>query len=168
MMYNPMLDYQRNQYLAQQAMAQNQMQQMHQMQQPTFNPYPQPQQPQYFVRNMGYDEAKAFPADPGVIYLFPDVSNGRIYLKRLNSDNGKSEIYIYTPSQEGEVVVEKDTNKSIVQRLDSIDERIGGLYESVSRLSNDAKRNEEPDRYGSTVNSSKNAEAKSSKVQSNS
>ena len=163
-MYNPVLDYQRNQYLAQQAMAQNQMNQMHQ---PTFNPYPQPQQPQYFVRNMGYDEAKAFPADPGMIYLFPDVSNGKIYLKRLNSDNGKSEIYIYTPSQEGEVVVD-DSNKTIEKRLDSIDEKIGGLYESISRLSSNAKHDEESDRNGSTVNSSKDAEARPSKIQSNS
>lgn len=162
-MYNPVLDYQRNQYLAQQAMAQNQMNQMHQ---PTFNPYPQPQQPQYFVRNMGYDEAKAFPADPGMIYLFPDVSNGKIYLKRLNSDNGKSEIYIYTPSQEGEVVVD-DSNKTIEKRLDSIDEKIGGLYESISRLSSNAKHDEESNRNGSTVNPSKDAEARPSKVQSN-
>ena len=164
-MYNPILDYQRNQYIAQQAMAQNQMQQMHQ---PTFNPYPQPQQPQYFVRNMGYDEAKAFPADPGVIYLFPDVSNGRIYLKRFNSDNGKSEIYIYTPSQEGEVVVENDPMKLIGKRLDNIDERIGGLYESISKLSNNAKHDEESHRNDATINPSKDAETRPSKIQSNS
>ena len=89
-MYNPMLDYQRNQLLAQQAMLQNQMNQ------PTFNPYPQPQQPQFFVKQIGsMDEARAYPVDPNVMYLFPDTGNGNIYFKRLNTENGKSEIIVF-------------------------------------------------------------------------
>ena len=163
-MYNPMLDYQRNQYLAQQAMAQNQMNQMHQPS--MFNPYPQPQQPQYFVKSMGFDEAKAFPADPGVIYIFPDFGTGKIYLKQFNSTNGKSEMYVYDkPSIEGEaVVVEDDPIKLINKRLDSIDERMGGLYESVSKLSTVPASDKKSHGSDARTSVEKDASSKSSKV----
>lgn len=157
MMYNPMLDYQRNQLLAQQAIAQNQMNQQ------SFNPYPQPQQPQYFVRQVGsFDEVKAYPVDPNVIYLFPDTGTGKIYFKRLNTDNGKSELYIYSPSQEGEdvKVVESDSNENILKRLDSIEKSIGGLNESISKFTTIPKYDEESDRNASTTSSSKNAKAR--------
>lgn len=158
MMYNPMLDYQRNQLLAQQAMVQNQMSQP--MMQPTFNPYPQPQQPQFFVKQIGsIDEARAYPVDPNVIYLFPDTGNGNIYFKRLNTDNGKSEIIIYKPTQEGEVV-EVNASDNIIKRLDSIEKSIGGLNESVSRLTTVSERNEKSDGNASTTVSSKDAKAR--------
>lgn len=174
--YNPMLDYQRNNLMAQQQLIQNQLNQLNMQnsmnqpshQQPSFNPYPQPQQPQYFVKQMGsIDEAKAFPVDPAVIYLFPDTGTGKIYLKKMNTENGKSELYIYTPSLEGEVVVEsKDPNETIIKRLDDIEKSIGGLYESIS---NNAKRETDDvksNRSNATADAFENAKTKSSKVQS--
>lgn len=154
MMYNPMLDYQRNQLLAQQAMLQNQMNQ------PTFNPYPQPQQPQFFVKQIGsMDEARAYPVDPNVMYLFPDTGNGNIYFKRLNTENGKSEIIVYKPTQEGEVV-EANASDTILKRLDSIEKSIGGLNESVSRLTTVPERNEKSNGDVATAGSTKDAKAR--------
>lgn len=163
-MYNPMLDYQRNNLLAQQQMIQNQLNQMPQSQ-ATFNPYPQPQ---YFIKQVGsMEEVRGFPIDPNVIYLFPDTGTGKIYLKKLNTDNGKSEVYVYTPSQEGgESVVEESSSNDIIKRLDTIDERIGGLYESVSRLSSDARLREESHRDYADEHVEKDAKPKSSKIQS--
>lgn len=174
--YNPMLDYQRNTLLAQQQMIQNQLNQLNIQngmnqpphQQPTFNPYPQSQQPQYFIKQIGsIDEAKAFPVDPAVIYLFPDTGSGKIYLKKMNTENGKSELYIYTPSLEGEVVVDsKDPNEVIIKRLDDIEKSIGGLYESISGNAKHEAGDVKSNRSGSATDVVKNAETKSSKVQS--
>lgn len=159
MMYNPMLDYQRNQLLAQQAMLQNQMN--YQSMQPTFNPYPQPQQPQFFVKQIGsMDEAKAYPVDPNVIYLFPDTGNGNIYFKRLNTDNGKSEIITYKPIQEGEVVIENNSNEGIIRRLDSIEKSIGGINESISRFTTNSRCDEKSNGNGATTVSSKDAKTR--------
>lgn len=166
--YNPMMDYQRNSLMAQQNMLQNQLnQQYQQYQRPTFNPYPQPQQPQYFIKQVGsVEEAKGFPIDPNVIYLFPDTGTGRIYLKKLNTENGRSEIYIYNPSQETEdtVVAKDDPMEGIGRRLDAIDERIGGLYESISRLATDRGGHEESDGRNATAVAPKDEKPRPQKV----
>jgi len=172
--YNPMLDYQRNNLIAQQQMIQQQLNQLNMQngmvqqpyQQPAFNPHPQPQQPQYFVKQMGsIDEAKAFPVEPGIFYLFPDTGTGKIYLKRMNTENGKSEMYIYSPSQEGEVEVEaKDPNEHILRELDEIKKSIGGLYESISGNARHEPSNEKSHGSDATADTSKDAKTKSSKV----
>lgn len=137
MNYNPMLDYQRNNLMAQQQLIQNQLNQLNMQSQPyqntpSFNPRPQNQQ--YYIKQIGsIDEAKAFPVDPAIIYLFPDTGTGKIYLKKMNTDNGKSELYTYTPNLEGEDIVDtKDPNEMILKRLDNIEKSIGGIYESIS------------------------------------
>ena len=140
--YNPMLDYQRNQLLAQQAMIQNQLNQMNH-QQPQFNPYPQNNQPQFFVRQIGsIEEAKVFPVDPATMYFFLDTGTGKIYMKRLNTDNGKSEFYTYSLQ---ETVEEKknDPIEQINNRLSNIERFIGGLLDdkSISSNANNEKSN---------------------------
>ena len=138
-MYNPMLDYQRNQLLAQQAMIQNQLNQM--QSQPHFNPYPQNQQPQFFVRQVGnVEEAKGFPVDPNTMYFFLDTGTGRIYMKKLNPANGKSDFFIYEVKDSEEK--EPDAMGQINERLSNIEKLIGGMYDkSVSGNGNDAKPN---------------------------
>jgi len=165
--YNPMFDYQRNNLLAQQQMIQNQLNQMN-AQHSSFSPYPQPQQGQYFTKQVGsIDEAKAFPIDPNVVYMFPDTGTGKIYLKKLNTDNGKSEFYVYSPSLEGETIVDKnDPNEIIIKRLDDIEKSIGGIYESISKNANVKSNHEESYRNGSETVDSKNAKGKPSEIQS--
>lgn len=162
--YNPMLDYQRNQLMAYQNMLQQQQMANNQ----SFNPYPQPQQPQYFVKQVGsIDEVKGYPVDPNTIYMFPDTGTGKIYLKKLNMTNGKSELYIYTPSQEGEVVVEKDPNEMIIKRLDEIEKSIGGIYESISSNAKHPTSREESNGGYATEDGANDAKTRPAKVQSN-
>ena len=133
--YNPMLDYQRNQLIAQQAMIQNQLNQMNHTPQMQFNPYPQNTQPQFFVRQVGsVDEAKGYPIDPSTIYFFPDIGTGKIYLKRLNTENGKSEFFTYGLQEEKPVEEKSDPIDQINARLANIEKIIGGKKydESVS------------------------------------
>ena len=93
--YNPMLDYQRNQLLAQQAAIQNQLAQLGQPP-AQYQPNPQPPAPQYFVREVAsFEDVKRVPPDPCATYLFPDTTTGKIYMKRLNSDTGRSEYFVY-------------------------------------------------------------------------
>ena len=129
-MYNPMLDYQRNQLLAQQAMIQNQLNQMQGQQ---FTPYvqQQPQQPQFVVRQVGnVEEAKGFPIDPLSTFLFVDTGSGHIYLKRLNTSNGKSDFFTYGVVED---VPQVDPMGQINERLTNIEKLIGGMYDkSVS------------------------------------
>ena len=133
--YNPMLDYQRNQLMAQQAMIQNQLNQINHINpanQPQFNPYPQNNQPQFFVRQIGsVDEARSFPVDPSAMYFFLDTGTGKIYMKRLNTDNGKSEFFTYSLQEE---VEEKkiDPMEQINLRLTNIENIIGGIANDKS------------------------------------
>ena len=164
--FNPMLDYQRNQLMAQQAMIQNQLNQLnHANQQPQFNPYPQNNQPQFFIRQVGnVDEAKGYPVDPSTMYFFLDTGTGKIYMKRLNTDNGKSEFYTYALH---ETIEEKkqDPIEQINIRLSNIENIIGGLYDKS--ISND-KCNEKPDPTNDESNVRKNAKPKPSEIQSDS
>lgn len=145
MNYNPMLDYQRNQLLAQQAMIQNQLNQMnyHQQPQAQFNPYPQNNQPQFFVRQVGnIEEAKSYPVDPNTMYFFLDTGNGKIYMKQLNSNNGKSDFYSYVLQEN--IVEEKkiDPIEEIKTKLNDIQYKIGELYgKSISSISSNKKSN---------------------------
>lgn len=105
-----------------------------------FNPYPQPSQPQFVTQPVGsFDEAKGFPVDPNIGYLFPDTGSGRIYFKQLNMNTGKSEIVTYAPVQEEK---QEDFNSMVTRRLDSIEKTLGGLNESVSGISKHWSGNE--------------------------
>lgn len=139
--FNPMLNYQRNQLMAQQALIQNQLNQLNDMDMQTqrFNPYPQNNQPQFFVRQIGsIDEAKSYPVDPNKMYFFLDVGNGKIYMKRLNTDNGKSELYTYIVEENIEQKKETDPIQQINLRLANIENIIGGMINDKS-VSNDTK-----------------------------
>ena len=164
--FNPMLDYQRNQLMAQQAMIQNQLNQMNQMQPPQaqFSPYPQNNQPQFFVRQVGsVDEAKGFPVDPNTMYFFLDTGNGKIYMKQLNTSNGKSDFYTYTVQEQVTPEKQSDPMAEINQRLSNIENIIGGLYDkSISSNESNAKSNE----LSSATNDGKVQKSKSSDVQS--
>lgn len=165
MNYNPMLDYQRNQLLAQQNMIQNQLNQLNSQRQ-TFNPYPN-QSEQFLTRQVGsIEEVKAYPVEPGMMYLFPDTGTGDIYLKRLNTDNGKSEIITYKPHSEVKKMNTDHTpsESDIATRLDSIEKKIGDIYESISST----KLYEKSDKCDAATNATKDAEVKSSEVQSDS
>lgn len=167
---NPMFDYQRNSLLAQQNSINQQLNQLQMAQnppqQPTFNPYPQPQQPQYFLKQVGsIEEAKGFPVDPNMIYLFPDTGTGRIYLKKLNTENGKSELYTYSPMQDMQETAKADPMDEIKDRLANIEMKIGGLYESISDNAAGAERNEKPNGSIATADARKNAKPKPAEVQ---
>ena len=164
--FNPMLDYQRNQLMAQQAMIQNQLNQLnHANQQPQFNPYPQSNQPQFFIRQVGsVDEARGYPVDPSTMYFFLDTGTGKIYMKRLNTDNGKSEFYTYA-LQESIEEKKQDPMEQINNRLSNIENIIGGLY--GKSVSND-ERNEKPNSTNDESGTGKNAKSKSAEIQSDS
>ena len=164
--FNPMLDYQRNQLIAQQAMIQNQLNQINHMNPPVqqFNPYPQ-NNPQFFVRQVGsVDEAKSFPVDPATIYFFPDTGTGKIYMKRLNTDNGKSEFFTYNLQENFETEkVSVDPMEQINKRLTNIENIIGGIYDKS--VSND-ENNSRPDGNSPTTGNGKVQKSKSTDVQS--
>ena len=166
--FNPMLDYQRNQLMAQQAMIQNQLNQMNQMQPPQaqFNPYPQNNQPQFFVRQVGsIEEAKGFPVDPNAMYFFLDTGNGKIYMKQLNMNNGKSDFYTYIVQEQITPEKQSDPMSEINKRLSNIENIIGGLYDkSVS--SNEC--NAESNGNDSATDDGKVQKSKSTEVQSDS
>lgn len=164
--FNPMLDYQRNQLLAQQALIQNQLSQMnHNQNQIQFSPYPQTNQPQFFVRQVGsVDEAKSFPVDPNTMYFFPDTGNGKIYVKQLNVNNGKSDFFTYSVQEQTE---EKkiDPIEEINNRLSNIENIIGGIYDKS--ISNDAS-SKKSNGDDSATNVRKNEKSKSSDVSASS
>ena len=152
--YNPMLDYQRNQLLAQQSLIQNQLNQLNQR---SFNPYSQSEP--FQIRQVGsIEEVKGFPVEPNIMYLFPDTGTGYIYLKKLNTDNGKSEIITYKPEN-----AETHTDP-VLTRLDSIDKHIGALNESISSI----KVYAEPAGVNATADVAEDATVKSRKVQTDS
>lgn len=166
--FNPMFDYQRNQLMAQQAMIQNQLNQMNQMQPPQaqFNPYPQNNQPQFFVRQVGsIEEAKGFPVDPNAMYFFLDTGNGKIYMKQLNMNNGKSEFFAYNLEeniQENKI----DPMQEINSRLTNIEKIIGELVNDKS-ISND-EINAESNGIHTESDAGKVQESESADVQSGS
>ena len=95
MNYNPMLDYQRNQLLAQQAMIQNQLSQLNQMT-PQMNQVNVPANTQYFVKEInGFEEAKRIVPNLGQIYVLINSKDGKIYLKQINPDTGRSDYLFY-------------------------------------------------------------------------
>ena len=165
--FNPMLDYQRNQLMAQQAMIQNQLNQLnHANQQPQFNPYPQNNLPQFFVRQIGsVDEARSFPVDPNAMYFFLDTGTGKIYMKRLNTDNGKSEFFTYN-LQESVEEKKQDPMEQINIRLSNIENIIGGIA-NVKSVSND-EHNEKSNSTNDESGIGKNAKSKSAEIQSDS
>ena len=162
--YNPMLDYQRNNLLAQQQMIQQQLNQLNSQRQ-TFNPYPQQAEP-FFIRQVGsIEEVKGFPVEPQTMYLFPDTGTGDIYLKRLNTDNGKSEIIIYKPQMADEKSSPAHPGHTdmpdIEKRLGSIEKKLGEVHESISSL----KAYAEPVRSHAAADAEKDASPEPSKVQ---
>lgn len=171
MSYNPMIDYQRNQLLAQQAMIQNQLNQMNHMQSNAapFPPYPPQQQtnnPQFFVRPVGnIDEAKSCPVDPNIIYIFPDASDGKIYLKQMDMSNGKSIFHIYA-MQNIQEEKRSDPMEEIKEKLTKIENILGGQYgnKSVQNVSSD----ETSDAGSAAANDGSISEPKSADVSANS
>lgn len=155
--FNPMLDYQRNQLMAQQAAIQNQLNQLNQMNhiapaQPQFNPYPQSAQPQFFIRQVGsIDEARGFPVDPATMYFFLDTGTGRIYMKRLNTENGKSEFFVYALDGGSDKDGSRSPLDEIRKRLSEIERRLG---EKDSESVSDDKRSTK----SSTVSNEKTGE----------
>lgn len=131
--YNPMLDYQRNRLLAQQAAIQAELNNLNQFSQ--MNPQQAPQNPlqtQYFAKEVGgFDETKRIIPNPSEIYIFLDSANGKIYLKQMNSETGKSD-YLFYNLDTSEKNIQKDPLALIDERLSKIESQIGGLYESVS------------------------------------
>lgn len=165
-LFNPMLDYQRNQLIAQQAMIQNQLNQMNmQNNQAQFNPFPQPSQLQFFVRQVGsVDEARSYPVDPNTMYFFLDTGNGKIYMKQLNTNNGKSNFFTYKVDEE--LPENKaDPMQEINTRLSNIENIIGGIYgKSISNDASSSKSNGD----NSETNARKNEKSKSSNVSASS
>lgn len=152
MNYNPLLEYQRNQLMAQQAMIQNQLNQMNQQ-------YPQqnPLQTQYFAKEVnGFDETKRIIPNPSEIYIFIDGNAGRIYLKQMNSENGRAEYLTYNLDS-SQVAMAKDPMEQINERLARIEERIGGVNESVPVVA-------EPDRGDAKPDDGENEEHESADV----
>lgn len=161
--YNPMLDYKRNQLLAEQAMIQNQLNAMNKAAPISqFSPHPQQSQSNFFVRQVGnMDEARAYPADPGIMYFFLDTGSGKIYLKQLNSMNGKSDFYVYSVQEQEIPQAKADPFEQINARLTNIEKLIGGIYDKpISGITGD----EQPNGGNAEANSSKNAGSKSSYV----
>jgi|GEM_PF-5536365 len=149
MSYNPMIDYKRNELMAQQAMIQQQLAQLNQMSQPQMQPLQQVpqnnQQTQYFVREIGnFDEAKRIVPGFGEIYVLIDGTCGKIYLKQMNPDTGKSD-YLFYNIDNTEKEEAKDPMAVINERLTKIENSIGGLYESISGNGAGPEPHAEPD-----------------------
>ena len=132
MNYNPMLEYQRNQLLAQQAMIQNQLSQLNQMS-PQMNQVNVPANTQYFVKEInGFEEAKRIVPNLGQIYVLINSKDGKIYLKQINPDTGRSD-YLFYNIDNAEESTEKDPITLIGERLTNIEKAIGDMRnESVS------------------------------------
>lgn len=134
-MYNPMIDYKRNELMAQQAMIQQQLAQLNQMtpQIQMNQPVNVPANTQYFVKEVaGFDEAKRIVPNLGQVYVLINSKDGKIYLKQLNPDTGKSD-YLFYNVDNAEENIEKDPITLIDERLSNIEKAIGDMRnESVS------------------------------------
>ena len=74
------------------------------------------------------DEARNAIIDPVSLYLFPDLSSGKIYVKKMG-DDGHSEFYSYAQEIQQKPV---DPMDEIRQRLTNIENKLGGHNEPVS------------------------------------
>jgi len=183
--FNPIIDYQRNNLLAQQAMINNQLNQLNQMNNGQmyspppnqFTPYspPQPQnnQPQFFVRPVGnIEEAKSFPIDPGIMYFFPDVAAGKIYFKQMNMKDGKSDFYTYAVQENVTAEVKTDPIEEIRGKLTNIENQIralGALYDkSVSGITGSTAGNAASNAGNAGSNDVSVSESKPADVSANS
>lgn len=105
---------------------------MYPYQNPQFPNYPvynyssfptQQNSPRLVCRQVGsIEEARSAIIDPVSLYLFPDFSNGKIYVKKMG-DNGHSEFYQYAQEAEQRPV---DPMDEIRQSLKNIEARLGG------------------------------------------
>lgn len=131
-MYNPMIDYKRNELMAQQAMIQQQLAQLNQMT-PQMNQVSVPANTQYFVKEIAsFEEAKRIVPNLGQIYVLINSKDGKIYLKQINPDTGRSD-YLFYNIDNAEENIEKDPITLIGERLSNIEKSIGELRnESVS------------------------------------
>jgi len=95
---------------------------------PVYNSFPQQNSPRLVCKQVGnIDEARNAIIDPVSIYLFVDLSTGRIYVKKMG-DNGQSEFYSYAQVAETKPV---DPMDEIRQRLTNIENKLGGKNEPV-------------------------------------
>ena len=174
--FNPIIDYQRNNLLAQQAMINAQLNQLNggQMYSPPppnqFTPYSPPQQqnnqPQFFVRPVGnIDEAKSFPIDPGIMYFFPDVAAGKIYFKQMNMKDGTSDFIVYVAQENVAAEVKADPIEEIRSMLINIESQLGALYDkSVSGITGSTAGNAASNAGDSGANAGSVQESKSANV----
>lgn len=122
------------------------------------NPYPQFQNQynmnQFVIKQVtNINEAKNAIINPLSIYLFVDYSNGNIYLKKMNNNNGLSDFIVYSPQEEQKP---NDPFIQINERLTNIENKLGGI--NVQSISN-AKSDD------ATENVSTNAKSESSIIQ---
>lgn len=144
-MYNPMIDYKRNELMAQQAMIQQQLAQLNQMT-PQMNQVNVPANTQYFVKEIaGFEEAKRIVPNLGQIYVLINSKDGKIYLKQINPDTGRSD-YLFYNIDNAEESTEKDPITLIGERLTNIEKAIGDMRnESVSGNAAVPELSEKPD-----------------------
>ena len=92
------------------------------------NSFPMQNNPRLVCRQVGsVEEARSAIIDPVSLYLFPDFSTGKIYVKKMG-DNGQSEFYSYSQDAEQKPV---DPFDEIKQRLSNIEAKLGGHDESI-------------------------------------
>ena len=92
-----------------------------------YSSFPQ-NSPRLVCRQVGsIDEARNAIIDPVSLYLFPDLSSGKIYVKKMG-DDGHSEFYSYAQEIEQKPV---DPMDEIRQRLSNIEAKLGGHHEPV-------------------------------------
>lgn len=137
---------------------------------PAFNPYPQPQQPNFVIQPVtNQDEAKAVIPEPMTTYLFPDASTGKIYMKRMSS-NGASEFYTYVPEPQTAKDAKIETTEIQSNQFDEMNKRLinietilGGMQndKSVSNAKPNAKSNAKHDAEHAGANAAKDASAQS-------
>lgn len=110
--------------------------------------FPQPQpdyrqsQPAFQVKAVSsIDEARAFIVSPVYTYLFVDMGNGRIYLKRMGN-NGLSDFFVYEVNENP--TEPKSPIDELKDRIAELESQIKELRsnESVSNDGRDAKPNE--------------------------
>ena len=98
---------------------------------PVYSSFPQ-SSPRLVCKQVGsIDEAKSAIIDPLALHLFVDLSNGRIYVKKMG-DNGQSEFYQYAQVAEPKPV---DPMDEIRQHLASIDAKLGGHNDKPVHIS---------------------------------
>lgn len=169
--YNPMIDYQRNRLLAQQATLQQQLANLEQMnpQMSYQMPTPQPPQTQYFTREVdSFEEAKRVVPNPCEVYVFLDGKAGKIYLKQMNTDTGRSDYLIYNLDTSGQNVP-KDPMAIIDERLEKIENFLGGLKnESISGNAENEPGGDKSNGGFAGTNNGEVPEAKSAAVQNDS